>query len=329
MISNRVFIQAQPWDRNGVVGTVNGGVGLDLHTYSQFRLDSYLNGKYEKVGKSSYFVYGSVEGKIKKYVDWGADAKFYPSGYRGGDVSFGANLTLTGYIRKRPLILEGRFRMETRSPDYWQENLFSNHYVWLTPLRKENETRFEVAFRVPDYAFEVGVWQGIVTDKIYYGADSQIAQDNGSVSVTSVYARKDFRIAGLHLDHKVLLQWSTNHRVIPVPLVSAFLSYYYEFWAVRDVLRVQFGVDGHFNTRYYAPGYNPALSEFFNQREIEVGNYPYLDLFLMGKWKRMRIFLKYQHINRGLFGNGEYFAIAKYPLNPGMFKMGISWGFYD
>lgn len=126
--------------------------------------------------------------------------------------------------------------METRSPDYWQENLFSNHYVWLTPLRKENETRFEVAFRVPDYAFEVGVWQGIVTDKIYYGADSQIAQDNGSVSVTSVYARKDFRIAGLHLDHKVLLQWSTNHRVIPVPLVSAFLSYYYEFWAVRNVL---------------------------------------------------------------------------------------------
>lgn len=329
VISNRVFIQAQPWDRNGVVGTVNGGVGLDLHTYSQFRLDSYLNGKYEKVGKSSYFVYGSVEGKIKKYVDWGADAKFYPSGYRGGDVSFGANLALTGYIRKRPLILEGRFRMETRSPDYWQENLFSNHYVWLTPLRKENETRFEVAFRVPDYAFEVGVWQGIVTDKIYYGADSQIAQDNGSVSVTSVYARKDFRIAGLHLDHKVLLQWSTNHRVIPVPLVSAFLSYYYEFWAVRNVLRVQFGVDGHFNTRYYAPGYNPALSEFFNQREIEVGNYPYMDLFLMGKWKRMRIFLKYQHINRDLFGNGEYFAIAKYPLNPGMFKMGISWGFYD
>ena len=44
VISNRVFIQAQPWDRNGVVGTVNGGVGLDLHTYSQFRLDSYLNG---------------------------------------------------------------------------------------------------------------------------------------------------------------------------------------------------------------------------------------------------------------------------------------------
>lgn len=329
VISNRVFVQAQPWDRNGVVGTINGGVGLDLHTYSQFRLDSYLSGKYDKVEKSSYFVYGSIEGKIKKYVDWGADAKFYPSGYRGGDISVGANLALTGYIRQRPLVLEGRFRMETRSPGYWQENLFSNHYVWFSPLRKENETRFEVTFRVPDFAFEVGVWQGIVSDKIYYGPDSQIKQSSGTTSVTSVYARKDFRIAGLHLDHKVLLQWSTNQEVIPVPLVSAFLSYYYEFWAVRDVLRVQLGLDGHFNTKYYAPGYNPALSEFFNQRDVQTGDYPYVDLFLMGKWKRMRIFLKYQHINRGLFGNGEYFAIAKYPLNPGMFKMGISWGFYD
>ena len=30
-----------------------------------------------------------------------------------------------------------------------------------------------------------------------------------------------------------------------------------------------------------------------------------------------------------LFGNGDYFSVARYPLNPGMFKMGISWGFYD
>ena len=332
VISNRIFVQAQPWDRNGVIGTLNGGVGFDLHTYSQFRMESYLTGCYERVHESSYFFYGSIEGKIKRYVDWGADAKFYPSGYRGGDMSIGGNLTLTGFIRNRPLILSGRFRTETRSPSFWQENLFSNHYVWNTPLNKESETRFEVSFRVPDFALELGAWQGVVTDKIYYGlenGDVRIMQDHGTTSVTSVYARKDFRIAGLHLDHKVLLQWSTNQEAIPVPLVSAFLSYYYEFWAVRDVLRVQFGLDGHFNTRYYAPGYSPALSEFVNQREVQVGNYPYVDLFLVAKWKRARIFLKYQHINRGLFGNNEYFAIAKYPLNPGMFKFGISWGFYD
>jgi hypothetical protein len=39
--------------------------------------------------------------------------------------------------------------------------------------------------------------------------------------------------------------------------------------------------------------------------------------------------LKYQHWNNNLFGNNEYFAVARYPLNPGMFKFGISWTFYD
>ncbi|MBR2629157.1 MAG: hypothetical protein IKD24_05670, partial [Alistipes sp.] len=46
-------------------------------------------------------------------------------------------------------------------------------------------------------------------------------------------------------------------------------------------------------------------------------------------WKRMRIFLKYQHLNNGLFGNGQYFTVTGHPQNPGMFKMGLSWGFYD
>lgn len=328
-ISNRLFVQAQPWNRDGVVGTLNGGVGFDLYTYSQFAMQTYLSGRYQKENKSAFFVYGGVDGKIRRYVDWGADFKFYPSGYRGGDLSIGAHLALKAKIRQHPLILEGSFSLERRTPGYWQQNLFSNHYTWFTPLDKETDTRFEVAFRMPSIALEVGVKEGVVDRKIYYGADSHIAQSSGAVSLTSVYARKDFRIGGLHLDHRVLLQWSSDQEVVPVPLVSAFLSYYYEFWVVRNVLRMQIGADCRYNTAYYAPGYNPALSTFYNQREVETGNYPYTDLFIMGKWKRMRIFLKYQHFNKGLWGNGEYFSAAHYPLNPGMFKMGISWGFYD
>ena len=328
-ISNRLFIQAQPWNRDGVVGTLNGGVGFDHYTYSQFAMDTYLSGRYHKEQKSAFFVYGSVDGKIRRYADWGADVKFYPSGYRGGDLSIGAHLALKAKIRQHPLILEGRFALERRTPGYWQQNLFSNHYVWFTPLDKETDTRFEVKFQMPSIALELGFNQGVVDRKIYYGADARVAQAGGAVSLTSVYARKDFRLGGFHLDHRVLLQWSSDQEVVPVPLASAFLSYYYEFWVVRNVLRMQIGADCRYNTTYYSPGYNPALSTFYNQREVETGNYPYTDLFIMGKWKRMRIFLKYQHFNKGLWGNGDYFAAAHYPLNPGMFKIGISWGFYD
>ena len=328
-ITNRLYVQAQPWDRDGVVGTIDGGVGLDLHTYSQFAMDDYASGKYQRDRRTSWFVYGGVNGKIRKYVDWGADAKFYPSGYRGGDLSIGANILFRAFVKGHALILSGKFRQESRTPGYWQQQLFSNHYVWNNHFGKENETRFEVRFEVPDYGIELAAWQGVFLDRIYYDAACRPAQYDGSLSVTSIYARKDFTIKGLHLNHRVLVQFSSNEEVAPVPLVSAYLSYYYEFWVKRDVLRMQIGLDGRFNTSYYAPGYNPALSTFYNQREWKMGNYPYLDAFISAKWKRMRIFLKYQHLNNGLFGNDEYFQVAGYPLNPGMFKIGISWAFYD
>lgn len=329
IISNRLFVQAQPWDRNGVVGTIDGGVGLDCHTYSQFSLGDYLSGKENKVNRMSWFAYTSVDGKIKKYVDWGADFKIYPSGYRGGDYSLGARIALKAYVKGKPLILSGTFSESSTSAGYWQENWLSNHYRWSNDFGKESETRFNVSFLVPDYGVEVGVWQSFLRNKVYYGADCLPQQFSGNVSLTSIYAQKDFTIKGLHLNHRVLVQLTSDRDVVPLPLVSAFLSYYYEFWIKRDVLRVQIGLDGRFNTKYYAQGYNPALSVFYNQNEVEVGNYPYIDAFVSAKWKRMRILIKYQHLNKGLFGNNEYFSIAKYPLNPGMLKIGLSWAFYD
>ena len=329
LISNKIFVQVQPWDRYGAVSTIDGGVGFDIHTYSYMRLKDYVRGNMTRDKRTSWYVYGAASGMIKRYADWRADVKYHPSGYRGGDLSVGAEITLRAFIREHPLILTGRFRQELRSPSYWHENLFSNHYVWFNSFGKESETRFEVSFSVPDIALELGAWQGVVKNMIYYGNDSRVAQNPGIVSLTSLYARKDFRIAGFHLDHRALVQITSDEHVLPVPTFSAYLSYYYEFWVKRDVLRVQVGLDGRFNTAYYAPGYNPALSAFYNQREVKIGNYPYIDAFISAKWKRMRILLKVQHLNMNLFGNGEYFQVARYPLNPRMFKLGISWSFYD
>ena len=329
LISNKIFVQVQPWDRYGAVSTIDGGVGFDIHTYSYLRLQDYVSGSMTRDKRTSWYIYGAASGMIKRYADWRADVKYHPSGYRGGDLSVGAEVTLRAFIREHPLILTGRFRQELRSPSYWHENLFSNHYAWFNSFNKESETRFEVNFSVPDIALEVGAWQGVMSNMIYYGNDSRVAQNHGTVSLTSLYARKDFRIAGFHLDHRALVQITSDEHVLPVPTFSAYLSYYYEFWVKRDVLRVQVGLDGRFNTAYYAPSYNPALSAFYNQREVKIGNYPYLDVFVSAKWKRMRILLKLQHLNQNLFGNGEYFQVAHYPLNPRMFKLGISWSFYD
>ena len=41
--------------------------------------------------------------------------------------------------------------------------------------------------------------------------------------------------------------------------------------------------------------------------------YPFIDLFAAAKWKRMRIFVKMQHLNDDLIGGRNYFSVAHYP----------------
>ncbi len=329
VISNRFFIQAQPWGRYGMLGTLNGGIGVDFHTYSQFAMEDYLTGEMERVHKTSWFVYGKIDGRLRDYVNWGANVKIYPVGYRGGDLEAGANIALSANIGGTRWILDGEVSVDRRSPSYWEQNLFSNHYMWSNNFSAESESQFKVNLSIPDYNFELGLTQSVLTDKIYYNADCIVTQASDVVSVTGAYLRKDFKVGGFNFGHRLLWQMSSDDRVVTVPELSAYLSYFYEFWVVKNVLRLQLGVDGRYTSAYYMPGYNPALSTFYNQREREGGAYPYMDAYAAAKWKRMRILLKYQHLNQGMFGNSDYFAVEGYPLNPGLFKIGISWSFYD
>ncbi len=329
VISNRLFVQAQPWGRYGMLGTLSGGVGVDFHKYSQFNMGNYLSGELDVVNKMSWFAYAKVNGRLRDYIKWDANVKMYPSGYRAGDLEAGGHIALGTKLGSKMWVLDGSVDIERRTPSYWEQNLFSNHYVWNNNFGTENETRIKINLTSEESFFKLGATQSVVTNKVYYNAESIVSQEAEAVSVTGVYLHKDFKLGGFNLGHRVLWQASSNQEVVAVPTLSAYLSYYYEFWVVKEVLRLQLGIDGRYTTKYYMPSYNPALSTFYNQRDWEGGGYPYLDAYASAKWKRMRILIKYQHLNDGLFGNNEYFSVAGYPLNPGLFKFGISWSFYD
>ncbi len=328
-LSNKLFIQAQPWGRDAIVATVDGGVGIDFYAYSQFGMDSYFTGELERDTRVSWYAYGSAEGKVQRYMNWRGHAKIHPSGYKAGDLEIGGELELRAYLRDRPLIVSGDVSVTSITPSYWYDNLFSNHYVYNNSFIKENSTTISAKMIIPSINLELGVTESIADNLIYFNNDSEITQASSAVSVLGFYGRKNFRLGGLNLDHRVEVQSSSDQAVAPVPLMSAFLSYYYQFWVVNNVLRLQLGVDCRYTSAYAMPDYNPALSTFFNQTEEELGDYPYMDVYATAKWKRMRIILKYQHLNDGLFGNREYFSVANYPMNPGMFKIGFSWAFYD
>lgn len=328
LLANRLFVQFVPYDRDGVIGTIDGGVGWDHHEYRQFHMDSYLSGtKADKY--NTFYLYADAQGKIGKWFDWHGRARVNMVGYRAGDIDFDADAALRFFIKDVPVTLSGALKYDLQSPSYWEEHYFSNHFVWENSFQRQNITELDVTLDIPLTGTKIGVNQAIIGNPIYYGTDAMPTQSIGIESVSAIYLEQNFALGGLHLDHRILFQHSSSD-IFPVPRLAGHISYYYTFQPVKDVLTLKIGVDCWANTPYYAQVYNPALMIFHNQNKALVGNYPYANAFLTAKWKTMRIFLQYQHLSEGLLDNyKDSFSVPFYPYNRALIKMGVCWYFDD
>lgn len=326
LLSNRLFVQFVPYNREGVVGTVDGGIGWDHRRYYQFHLEDYIKNKQEKK-LNTYYAYADARGKLGKWLDWQGRARVNVAGYRAGDLNVDAAATLRMYLADKPIILSGNLSYALQSPSYWEEQYFSNHYVWENKFDRQNISHLAVTLEVPHTGTKLTFNQAIIGNPIYYGYDSTPAQVIGVESVSGIYLEQNFTFGGLHLDHRILFQRSSSD-IFPVPTLAGNISYYYTFQPVRDVLTMKVGIDCWANTPYYAQAYNPALMVFHNQNEALVGNYPYANIFVTAKWKTMRIFLQYQHATENLLDNYTHsYSVPFYPYNRALIKYGICWYF--
>lgn len=333
LIDVKFFMQLQPYNRDGAVGLISAGIGNEFSAYFlnvpwQMRDSVGFGGR---MNRNTVYVYGGIEGKISRYVDWSADARFNLTGYRAGDLDVQGKIRFAAYTRKKqqPISLDAGIRFSLTEPDFWSQSYFSNHFAWSNNFIKEVNTEISARLSFEPIKLYLGANYAITQNKVYFDEYSLPAQFSGTLNVIGVYLQKDFRIGGFHFNHRVLFQYSSNRRVAPVPMLSAYLSYFFRFDVVRNVLNVEIGLDGRYQTRYYGFGYNPAIAQFYNQREVELGGHPYVDAFVSAKWKRLRILVKLQHWNENLFGGRDYFMVAHYPQNRLMLKFKFSWSFYD
>ena len=151
------------------------------------------------------------------------------------------------------------------------------------------------------------------------------------MSVASLYLRKDFVFGKMvHLENRFLLQYSSDQTVVPLPLLAANLRYYIQFPIVsEDVMKMQLGINTHYNTAWYAPAYNPVAGVFFNQDTYAYGNCPRFDAFVNMQWKTACIFVKLENAGQGWpLEKHDYFSAAGYIHTTRAVKIGIYWPFH-
>ena len=156
-------------------------------------------------------------------------------------------------------------------------------------------------------------------------------QHTGNIQVVSGTLFQDFKLGVLHWDNELTLQYSSDESVLPLPLLNVYSNLYLQFIYAK-VLRIQFGADARYFSRYYAPDYAPALEQYFVQEgdnRVEVGGYPFINVYANFHLKQVRFYVMYYHVTQGVFENTASFLAPHYPVNPRLFKLGLSWNFWD
>lgn len=286
-----------------------------------------------KRNMNSLVLTGKVFNNIGTKFGWSASGDLWFQGYRAGDfIADGRIYKEFSTARKGMITWDATGSFASYTPSFWYHSWGSNNFAWQLDHKREFRLTVGSSLAWPDRNLSLRFNYAIVDNFVYMGNDALPAQHEGGLSVLALSASKDFIIWKLHLDNTVLLQQSTNSDVLSLPLVTArsafFFSHLFKFRATAGELYFQLGAEAMIHTPYYAMNYMPATGRYFNQSETEIGNYPYINVFLNLKVKRTRIFIMGDHLNSGLMGY-EYFLVPNYPLNIRMIRYGLAWTFYD
>lgn len=205
---------------------------------------------------------------------------------------------------------------------YLMRNYVSNHFIWKNDFGMTRRFRVGGRIHLGRTGTIVNVGVENVQNSVYFNDLSLPTQHGGSVQVLSASLSQDFRFGILNWNNRVTFQTTSDDAVVPLPRLAIYSNLFLKF-RVAKVLHVQFGIDCDYFTKYYAPGYQPATMAFINQREVKVGNYPFMNLYANMKLKRARFYIMMSHVNQGLTGD-NYFSMPHYPVNPRRFQMGVS-----
>ena len=255
------------------------------------------------------------------WVRYEATGRLGLIGRCAGDIDLRGQASLRVPLMRDTLAVTAYGRFQNAEVPYLLENYTSNNFIWRNDFGKTRTFRVggKLDFARTDTHLDVGVEN--VQNCIYFNDQSLPVQDGGNVQVFSATLRQGLTAGILHWDNRITYQTTTNDAVLPMPKLAIYSNLYITFRVAT--LHVQMGVDCDYYTRYYAPGYQPATMSFYNQREMKLGNYPFMNAYFNFKLSRARFYVMMSHVNQGLFSN-DYFSMPHYPLNPRRFQMGVS-----
>lgn len=230
------------------------------------------------------------------------------------------------------------------SPTFFQNQYHSKHLWWNQSLESETRTHLEGLFSYDKTDTRLRVAVDEIQNYIYFGMSYGVTeafgrqsltggvyQKTGNINVLTLQLLQNLRWGILNWENVVTYQNSSNQDVLPLPSLNIFTNLYLKFKIAR-VLSVELGGCATFFTKYKAADYLPQIGQYAVQQNadsrVEIGGYPFCDVYANMHLKRARFFISMSHVNAGQ-GSRHYFLTPHYPTNTRILRLGVSWNFYN
>lgn len=284
---------------------------------------------FENRWTNNTYVGGALYKNRGKHIHYGFDGNVCLIGYKLGEFQINGHVDGGFKLGKDSMTITAKAFFRNETPDYYLQRYRSNHYEWDNDFNKQYRLHIggEIAYPTKWVKPKLKVSFENISQPIYFDTDGTPKQMDGNIQVLAADLQLNITTPWVNLDNSIVYQLSSSDKM-PLPTITLYNNLYYHGTWVK-VLDVQIGVDMRFFTKYYAPVLNPALGQFCLQNEVQVGNYPVMNVYanFYVRKLRLKLFAQYQHFNAS-FMNKQYFEMPSYPMAPDMFRAGIAWHFY-
>lgn len=318
------------------------------HEYRRYKMPdlsgdstAYHLGKWTE---NDVFLGGQISKTQGNTLHFDLSAEFGITGSVIGEVVADFNTDLNFRLFGDTVTLAANAHFNRNMPGLFLEKYHSKHLWWDKDLDCETRTHVEgiFSYRKTDTKLRVAIDE--IQNYTYFGMSYQldknlnrqgltgsVFQESGNINVMTAQLMQNFRLGPLNWENVVTYQNSSNSEVLPLPALNVFSNLYLKFKIAR-VLGVELGGCVTYFTKYEAPDYLPMLNQFAVQQNadsrVELGGYPFVDIYANMQLKRTRFFIAMSHVNAGS-GTKMQFLTPHYPMNNRTFRMGVSWTFIN
>ncbi|WP_069660749.1 putative porin [Arcticibacter eurypsychrophilus] len=290
---------------------------------------------YDQMGFSTSFqnimLKANAGYRFSDRISLNANVQQIAQGRNAGDYLYDAKAQIR-LSRSVGKIILGAYS-QNKSPEQFFDRLNYTYHQWSNSFDKTKINNLSFAYLNSKFKLQAKAEYFLVTDYLYLAEtpfvnEIEPLQMNSDINLLKLTLSKSFKVGKFNMENYVVYQKTDYQDLLSTPEFYTYNSFYFSNTYFKKALSGDIGFDVRMNTPYTASSYAINVSQFYNGYNVKYASYPIVDVWARFALRRANIFVRYDYANQGLLSKG-YYTVNRYPMPNSLFKLGVSWSFYD